>query len=224
MYRPLKIKLDPSKTVVFFDFDKTIATIDTFDDIILRYSINDRWKKIEEEWVAGAIGSRECLSRQLEGVRISKKDLAAYLKKVPLDPGFKELLGFLRKKKIKTLVTSDNFDFILKGIFKHNKIKGLRRYCNTLHFSGDRLIPSFPHRNKACGHCGHCKEKNLLANTGVDSIIIYIGDGRSDICPALQADFVFAKDSLLRYFKEAHLGCFTFQNLKEVHKRLKESF
>jgi 2-hydroxy-3-keto-5-methylthiopentenyl-1-phosphate phosphatase len=224
MYRPLNIKLDPSKVVVFFDFDKTIAAIDTFDDIILRYSINDRWKKIEEAWVEGRIGSKECLSRQLEGVRISKKELSVYLKKVVLDPHFKPLLRFLRGKKIKTIIASDNFDFILKTIFNHNKIRNVRLYCNKVRFSGDRLIPSYPHRHKSCRQCGHCKEKNLLANTGVDSIIFYIGDGRSDICPALQADFVFAKDSLLKYFKQAQLGCFAFKSLKEVHEYLRRSF
>lgn len=224
MYRPLDVKLDPSKVVVFLDFDNTIATIDTFDDIILRYSINDRWKKIEEDWKNGRIGSRECLTKQLEGVRISRKELHVYLKKVVLDPHFKKLLRFLKKKRIKTIVASDNFDFILKNIFKHNKIRNLKLYCNNLRLSGDRLFPSYPYRHKSCHQCGHCKEKNLLANTGIDSIIFYIGDGRSDICPALQADFVFAKDSLLKYFKTARLGCSSFKSLKEVHEHLRRSF
>ncbi len=223
-FRPLTIKLDPPRVVVFFDFDKTIATVDTFDDIILRYSINDRWKKIEEDWKSGRIGSKECLSRQLEGVRISRKELLSYLKGVRLDPHFKKLLAFLKSKKIKTIVASDNFDFILKNIFKYNKIGRLRLYCNKLRLSGGRLLPFYPHRHKTCRQCGHCKEKNLLANTGIDSIIFYIGDGRSDICPALQADFVFAKDSLLQYFKNAGLGCYPFKNLKEVHERLRRSF
>ncbi len=223
MYRPLKLKVRPSKAVVFFDFDRTIASIDTFDDLILRYSVDKRWVKIEEDWKEGLIGSRVCLSEQLKGVRIRKKELDAYLKRIKIDPGFKMLLGFLKKKKIKTFILSDNFDYILKSILKNNGIGRLKVYCNKLKIQGDRLVPSFPMQNKKCRKCGHCKEKNLLANTGVDSIIYYIGDGRCDICPALQADFVFAKDSLLQYFRGAGLECSPFANLGSVHRELKRS-
>jgi 2-hydroxy-3-keto-5-methylthiopentenyl-1-phosphate phosphatase len=220
MYRPIKKKIDPSKAIVLFDFDNTIASLDTFDDIILNYSINDRWKEIEEEWKNGLIGSRKCLEEQLKGVRISKKELDTYLKAIKIDPYFKKLLAFLRSKKIKALILSDNFDKILKPILKYNKIQGLRVYCNKLRISGNRLIPVFPFQNPKCRQCGHCKEKNVLANTSIESIIFYIGDGRSDICPALQADFVFAKDSLLNYFCDIGLKCTPFKSLKTVYNEL----
>jgi 2-hydroxy-3-keto-5-methylthiopentenyl-1-phosphate phosphatase len=52
--------------------------------------------------------------------------------------------------------------------------------------------------------------------------IIYIGDGRSDICAAKEADIVFAKDTLLEYFKKHDLPCAEFYDLGTVYQYLSE--
>ena len=52
---------------------------------------------------------------------------------------------------------------------------------------------------------------------------MYVGDGRSDFCPALEADVVFAKDSLLKYLKKRQRPCIEFNNLGDVYNHLKES-
>ncbi len=36
--------------VVFFDFDNTITTFDVLDDMLARFSRNDNWIKLEEQW------------------------------------------------------------------------------------------------------------------------------------------------------------------------------
>lgn len=40
----------PKKLKIFFDFDNTITTFDTIDDMIVRFSVNDKWKKLEYDW------------------------------------------------------------------------------------------------------------------------------------------------------------------------------
>ena len=42
--------------------------------------------------------------------------------------------------------------------------------------------------------------------------IIYVGDGRSDICPAKEADIVMAKGVLLKYLRSHKLPCVEFNN------------
>ena len=37
-----------------------------------RFSVSEDWRKVEAEWVAGKIGSRECLERQMAGVAVSR--------------------------------------------------------------------------------------------------------------------------------------------------------
>jgi len=215
--------MDPNRCIVFFDFDNTISTCDVFDDMVIRFSRDKRWIDLEKRWREGKIGSMECLAGQLEGIRITKRDLDKHLSGIRLDPYFKRLVHFLEAKRVKKVILSDNFDYILKRILSHNSLKELKIYSNRLQFAKDRLIPRFPFRSKHCGVCAHCKTKNLLANVDKDSIIIYVGDGNSDICPAEYADIIFAKENLLRYCKRKKLNCLEYNSLREVYEYLRRS-
>ncbi len=215
--------INPQKCIVFFDFDNTIATCDVFDRMLPIFSRDNLWVKLEKDWESGKIGSHKCLKDQLRGLAITRLSLDRYLSGVKLDPYFSKLVRILSAMKIKVFVLSDNFDYILKRILYNHGIKNLRIYSNKLIFKENRLVPVFPYRNKKCDLCAHCKSKNLLANVSRDSIIIYIGDGRSDICPSKYADIVFAKDSLLKYFQENKLTCFAYKSLKDVYNSFKRS-
>ncbi|MDD5128837.1 MAG: MtnX-like HAD-IB family phosphatase [Candidatus Omnitrophica bacterium] len=214
-------QINPKKCIVFFDFDNTIATCDVFDNMLLLFSRDDRWVELEKRWKSGRIGSKTCMEGQLRGMDLDKKSLDSYLPKIKLDPYFKELYKFLQSKKVKTVVLSDNFDYILNQILKINRIKKLKVLANKLSFSRGKAVTDYPFKNKDCQVCAHCKTKNLLDSSPKDSTIIYVGDGASDICPAKRAHLVFAKDSLLKYFKDNKLEHTVFHNLKEVFNQLK---
>jgi 2-hydroxy-3-keto-5-methylthiopentenyl-1-phosphate phosphatase len=217
--------INPESCIVFFDFDNTIATCDVFDTMLPSFSRDDLWMELEKKWQDGKIGSRDCLEGQIRGMSITKNSLDRYLSSIKLDPHFKKLVRLLNSKRIRTIVLSDNFDYILKRILNyHNRIKKLKIYSNKLHIEKDRLIPHFPFRSSNCQVCAHCKTKNLLANVNKDSIIVYIGDGRSDICPAQYADIVFAKEDLLKHYKDTKLTCFEYKSLKDVYNYFKRSF
>lgn len=207
--------------MVFFDFDNTISPFDVLDDIIKKFSINKNWMKFEELWKKEKIGSRECLENQLLSVRVTKKELSKYLLGIRIDPYFHKLIGILEKERIKPVILSDNFSFIIKSILKNNKVKRIRLYCNNVRFNSDRLIPSFPHINRSCVRCAHCKSKNLKKNDFGDKITIYVGDGLSDICPAEASDIAFAKGNLLKYFRKTKKPCRAFKNLKDIYNYLK---
>jgi len=216
--------INPEKCVVFFDFDNTISTCDVFDNMLPRFSQDDLWIDLEEKWKDGKIGSRACLEGQLKGLSITRQSLDDYLAGIKIDPYFKVIVKALAAREVKTFVLSDNFDYILKRILHLNGIKNLKIYSNKLLMSKNELVPRFPYSSRKCQICAHCKTKNLLANVNKDSIIIYIGDGRSDICPSKYADIVFAKDELLDFFKAKNLTCFSYKNLKDVYEYFKRSF
>jgi 2,3-diketo-5-methylthio-1-phosphopentane phosphatase len=210
--------------VVFFYFDNTITPYDILDDMLPRFSRNDRWIELEEKWKKGLIGSRACLEAQIKELRVKRKDLDRYLAQIRIDPYFKKLIDLLRNHKVKAVVLSDSFDYILNFILRSNTVSKLEVYCNKLRLLKNRLIPDFPFSDKKCQTCAHCKAKNILATTDKDSIIIYVGDGHSDICPAKYANIVFAKEELLRHFRDNKLACLPYKSLKEVYIYIKRRF
>jgi len=202
--------------MVFFDFDNTITLFDILDDIIKRYSINKDWIRLEKAWNEGRIGSRKCLEGQLKNVRVTKKELLQYLSTITIDPHFHKLFAMLGREGISPVILSDNFGFIIESILKYNGINGIKVYANTLKFDKDKVTPLFPYSNKKCLLCAHCKKKYLLKNGVKDKIIIYIGDGLSDICPAEFSHLVFAKGTLLKYLRKTKRLCMAFDNLEDI--------
>lgn len=215
-------RIDHKKLSVFFDFDNTITTHDVIDDMLLKFSVDNKWQNLEDRWKKGEIGSRECLEGQIKGISITKEKLDKYLAGVKIDPYFKKLRSLFASKDIDTVILSDNFDYILKAILENNGISDMKIYSNKVRIEKDRLEPSFLFGDEKCETCAHCKRNNLLTNTKEDFIVAYIGDGRSDICPSEHSDIVFAKEDLLKHFTENNLPCIPCKNLKDVYDYFKK--
>ena len=64
----------PSRVRIFVDFDGTISLEDTTDVVLERFA-DPSWQKVEAEWLAGHIGSRECMKRQVELMRATPEEL-----------------------------------------------------------------------------------------------------------------------------------------------------
>jgi 2-hydroxy-3-keto-5-methylthiopentenyl-1-phosphate phosphatase len=208
---------------VFFDFDNTVTIGDVLNEMIKRYSVRDDWMALEKAWQLGEITAKECLAGQMKWVRISKQDLNKYVKTVQIDPCFIKLIQLLRRRDIESVIVSDNFEPIIQLILENNGLKDFPIYANYLKFYKDRVFPSFPHQNPDCSFCAHCKKIHFMNDAhSMDNPIIYIGDGRSDICAAKEADIVFAKDTLLEYFKKHNLACIEFFDLANVYESLNE--
>ena len=215
----------PKKTgkdyALFFDFDNTITKFDVLDDMLERFSHDDKWIKLEEEWKRGRIGSKECLDGQMRGIRIAPERLDRYLATIELDPAFKRLLKLCDENNIKKMILSDNFESIIKKILENNGITGLDIHCNSLKMTDDRLSPEFPRVNDNCLRCAHCKTNSLLKNLGRGAIPVYIGDGLSDVCPSQNSELVFAKSKLKDHLTAENVPFIPFKRLEDVHKYLK---
>lgn len=204
------------KSIALIDFDNTIVRSDVLDDIIERFSVDDRWVALEKAWKEGKIGSRQCLEGQLDSVRVTRRKLSDYLAKVKIDPSFKKLIRLFHARGIPSVIVSDSFSFIIKTVLEHNGVRGIRIFSNRMRFCKDRIVPLFPYTNARCGRCAHCKTSHLSNGKKRDKIVIYIGDGLSDACPAGHADIVFAKDYLLSYMQKEGKKCIAVKDLGDV--------
>lgn len=215
------LRFDKKDSIVFFDFDNTISSFDVFDGIVTNFSVDKEWIKLEHAWKAGKIGSKECLEGQLRSVRVTKPELMEYLSTIEIDPYYEKICDLFSRKGIESMIVSDSFTFFIKEILKFKGIKGTRIFANQIRFEDDRLIPSFPYQSPDCKRCAHCKTRHLLENAYKTKI--YVGDGLSDICPAVHADLVFAKESLLEHFKSSGRSCLEFKDLRDIYAFFEES-
>ena len=207
---------------VFIDFDNTITLGDVLDGVIERFAVGDEWRVLEDEWAAGRIGARACLDGQMRALHGTWPDFVQHLDTVKLDPGFVALRDLLRQAEVELTIVSDNFDRFIAHILRQQQLADVPFFANRLECRGDRVIPSFPHANPACPDCAHCKKTHFLPPNDDARRVVYIGDGRSDLCPSRHADLVFAKSSLLARLRAEGVPCIAYDTLAQVTAHLSE--
>lgn len=207
---------------VFIDFDNTITCGDVLDGLIEKFAADDRWRLLEGEWAAGRIGARTCLEGQLLTLRGTWAEFNLHLNAVELDPGFGSLRDLLRHAGVELTIVSDNFDRFIEAILRRRGFADVPFHANHVEFAADRLLPSFPYLNPECPDCAHCKKTHFVPRHRDARRVVYIGDGKSDLCPARHADIVFAKASLLDYLGQEGIPCHAFNHLTEVASALQK--
>ena len=210
---------------IICDFDGTIALEDVTDSLLERFA-DESWKYVEAQWLAGKIGSRDCMAHQVSLIEADYQALNRYLDTVEIDPSFPSFVGkYKRFEAINLHVVSDGIDYVIKRILRNNKLADLRVTANALAaLPGDRYHLTFPHSKPDCDvQAGTCKcaaaqardEKARRA-----SATLLIADGLSDVCLASRADFVFAKGRLLEHCRAKAIPNLPFTTFADVERQL----
>jgi len=199
---------------ILLDFDGTIAIEDTTDCLLERFA-GQGWRVIEEEWEAQVIGSRECMSRQVDLVRATESEIGEFIAGIHIDPGFLPFVEACAAAQFEVMVASDGLDRIVRGALARTGLD-LPIAANRLeHLGEDRWRLGFPHFNASCASAsGNCK--CAQAASGERGPRIIVGDGRSDFCAANIADFVFAKGRLQAYCRENGIAYMPIADLSEA--------
>jgi 2,3-diketo-5-methylthio-1-phosphopentane phosphatase len=215
----------PPGPIVFTDFDGTITQIDVTDEILARLA-HPSWQEVEQEWLHGLIGSRECLERQIALVDASAEELDALIDAAPIDSSFTAFYRFTRKRGIPLYVLSEGFDYVIVRILKRAGVNGPVRngthmFSSALRLEGRRLMASFPHSAQPCEHgCATCKAALIRRLGQGKHPVIFVGDGLSDRFAVDEADVVFAKRQLLAYCQEHAKACHPFDTFAEVEQAI----
>jgi 2-hydroxy-3-keto-5-methylthiopentenyl-1-phosphate phosphatase len=215
------------KPVVFSDFDGTITRLDVTDEILEKFA-DPSWREVEEQWLRGDIGSRECFERQAALVRVTAKQLNALIDAIPLDPDFPEFYRTLKVWGLPFYIVSDSFDYVIRRVLKRVGADGELRngrhlFSTGLELEAGRMRAVFPHSNHGCNHgCATCKPAIICRVRKKQQQVIFIGDGLSDRFAVEAADVVFAKHELLAYCREHGIACRPFETFGDVQKELAE--
>ncbi len=206
---------------MWIDFDGTISQRDVLDELIRKFAKNDSWRLIEERWAAGLIGSFDCLREEFALLRVSAPELTDFVRRIPIDPGFNDLIKIFQSLGVPVAILSDGVERFIRLILAENGFSDIPIYANRIAHKGDRLSLRCHLRSSLCeSGAAHCKCSTAARIGQAAKKSIYIGDGRSDLCPAYKADVVFAKGVLAKELARRQKSHISYNTLRDVIARL----
>jgi len=203
------------------DFDGTITEKDVAQMILDKYAYPE-WLEIERQYRARKMGTREAISRQFGLVKATQEELLAFVDDVAaLDEHFREFLDFVMESGQELEIVSEGLDFYITHLLRKWDLP-LKFRTNRTSFKGAQMKIEYPHCDAGCYLCGTCKMGRVLQLRGEGYEVVYFGNGFSDICPALEADKVFAKAQLAKLCDEESREYIPFNDFGDVLEVVKE--
>ena len=100
---------------ILCDFDGTVSLQDVTDTLLERLG-QPGWRALEEDWVAGRIGARECMSGQVALLDGDVDALHRVLDEVRIDPAFVRFVDLARDLGMPLSIVSDGLDYPIARI------------------------------------------------------------------------------------------------------------
>jgi len=204
---------DLSETTVFLDFDGTVTKADTGVHLLSRLVDDSVWRPVEEAYVRGDIGSRECLVAEWAMLPRDEALIRSVAGEVSIDPGFGSLVSGLRAAGAEVVVVSDGFGFQAREVCA---AVGVHCVTNGVDWSTFALV--FPNEDRCCpcSTCGTCKQAPVKDARARQRRTVLVGDGASDRKAAVLADELYAKDGLAYWCDDAGVPYEWFDCLDDV--------
>jgi len=213
---------------IFIDFDGTITRKDVGDALFEKFG-GSVCKSYVGEYRRGAIPAVACFRLESEACgEINIDELDEFIRSQEIDASVREFLSFCSQSGFECFIVSDGMDYYIEKILKHHGIGPIPFYANQLELNPAgragkfTLNPSFPQTDEECDRCACCKRNIMLTRSADEDLIVYIGEGYSDLCPVKYADVVFAKDELLSYCRREKIPHSGYDSFSDVLRIMKE--
>ena len=213
-----------SSLKVYCDFDGTVATKDVGRQLFQHFA-GPRTQEIAQHYVDGTITARECLLSEAALVSgVGATELSAFVDQFTVDEHFSPFRDFCSQRNIPVTILSDGLDFYVDRILRRYGLADCRFFANHLEFvevdGVSKFEVTFPYTDSECILCGNCKRNHMLTLSSDNDIIVYVGDGISDKCPAGYADIVFAKKDLIQYCQQENITYSEYKDFRDVQQGL----
>jgi 2,3-diketo-5-methylthio-1-phosphopentane phosphatase len=180
------------------------------------------WEEIDRDYRNGSIGSREAYTRIAPLFRGARTAMLAYvLDMAALDRDYVRFYRLCRQNGVDVRIVSDGLDFYIEALLIAHGLAEVEYFSNRAVFNGESISFEFPGASGECGRCGNCKRAILNGYRPAYDRILYIGDGHSDVCPAKDADLVFAKTILYQKIADNGRSCIHFETFNDIIKSLR---
>jgi 2-hydroxy-3-keto-5-methylthiopentenyl-1-phosphate phosphatase len=203
---------------VFCDFDGTISKSDLIASIAYEFAGQtgrDLVRRVQHRELTVREGV-EAIFQTIPSARLP--EIKSYTQQLTVvREGFDDLVRECIRRGWLFAVVSGGLDIFVHPVVEPYRSK-IEVFANHLDDSGETLSIQW---NVTCddlcdGGCGMCKPTVLRRFKPYTDVQVVIGDGVTDVKAAVQADYVFARDSLLRVCREQGIACSPFESLAEI--------
>lgn len=206
---------------ILCDFDGTISVEDVIDSLLDRFG-RPGWEALEQDWRAGKIGSRECMSGQVSLLDMSRAELDRHLDTLWIDHAFPAFVAKTRELNTPMRIVSDGLDHAIHTILGRYGLDDLPLAANRLSSISTRGWQlASPYQAEGC-RSGTCKCACVTQARAGGAKTLLIGDGASDFCAADRVDFVFAKNRLIEHCRAAGIPYVAITGFEDAIELLPE--
>lgn len=210
--------IDTRSLVVFCDFDGTFSVQDV-GATIAKLHLGERRVELWARYESGDLTAWQYNELLFEGFVFGDERLDAFLQSVELDPHARDLLAWCEAREVPFRILSDGFDTNLDRLQRIHNLR-FEYSANALRIEDGRwqLRAGAPNAACNCG-TGSCKRGHIgrWRDAHPGAFCVHVGNGRvSDLCGALAADLVFAKESLAEALDERGVAYLEFATLGDV--------
>jgi 2-hydroxy-3-keto-5-methylthiopentenyl-1-phosphate phosphatase len=213
--------INSKRAIIFVDFDGTAAQEIASNLVLQRFAEGD-WRELDRQLDAGKISFKDCVLQQFSMLAGTREEMVEFCQReLQLRPGFKEFVQYCRDEGHKVVIVSEALDFMIAAILERERLGDLPVYCDRAVFHSRRLTVELPHFREDCAcQVGNCKRVHVRTLREGFDLVVYIGDGSNDLCPAKEADLVFARRRLAEHCIARNIKYSPFEDFYSVCQTL----
>lgn len=208
---------------VLCDFDDTTAE-QNVAELILEHFATDGWRALKKQFRAGQLSLRQYQEAAFRTTGATRQALQqVVVTKANTRPHFHDLYRYCQERDIPLAIVTHGLDFYVEALLRKEGLEGIPYYAVGTRFGPQGIQYTYSYTDGQCsGDWGNCKCAVLQLYRRQGYGIAYVGDGRSDFCPASTADLVFARSHLLEHCRKNGIPCVEFQDFGDVLRVLKD--
>lgn len=208
----------PNQIAVLLDFDGTITTRDVGDLVIEGFG-RDGWQAASAAYDRGEISLRELWAAEISYLRQDDHEairkMAAEVAEVR--PGFTEFIDYCARNHVTLEVASSGIRFYIDAVLEKSGVETIPVAAPDIEYDSEgKGLVTFLDGISDCGMTAMCKCERVWRQRRLGKQVLFVGDGASDYCAALQADYVMARDALARYCQREGREFTVFEDFFEV--------
>lgn len=201
---------------VLCDFDDTVAQQNVAHLILERFG-DGSWKDVRRRYVNGQATAEEYFEKPFVALNATRDEMRAHVRVAGhLRSGFVDLANYCRERDIPLAVVTAGFDFYVDALLEQHDLGWVPTYTVGARFTPQGMKFDFTHARDGCERWGICKCSVVDLYREQGRLIVYVGDGRNDLCPARKADVVFARDVLKDLCLEEGISHINFTDFADV--------